>query len=158
MHGKTLARGLLAVALTVFAVTRGSGETMTITTPGTGSVTVPTGYEWTNVTVQCWSGGGGGGGFGYFNEFGNGPYGGDGGGGGAYAYNSYATLLSGSYNYYIGAGGAAGAGGWGMLGNGSPGGNTIWNVRVHCGHDRLGRDGVMPCSARWVDGVGRGPE
>jgi hypothetical protein len=31
-------------------------------------------------------------------------------------------------------------------------------VRVHCGHDRLGRDGVMPCSARWVDGVGRGPE
>jgi len=74
---------------------------------------IPNGYDWTNVTVQCWSGGGGGGSAG--------P-GGSGGGGGAYAYNTYPTLLSGSYNYYIGAGG-----GGGSDGSGSSGGSTIWN-------------------------------
>ena len=36
----------------------------------------PSGFEWTDVTVQCWSGGGGGGSSG-------------GGGGGAYAYSTY---------------------------------------------------------------------
>ena len=34
---------------------------LSLTTAGAGSVTIPAGYDWTNVTVQCWGGGGGGG-------------------------------------------------------------------------------------------------
>ena len=124
--GNTMVRGLfvaalrmeiisLALLLSASAVARGQ-DTLTETTPGAGNITVPTGYEWTDVTVQCWSGGGGGGGS-------YGGYGGTGGGGGAYSYNTYPTLLSGSYDYYIGAGG----GGGGYTTNGGAGGNTIWN-------------------------------
>ena len=67
MFEKMTARGLLAVALrmkiislvflmSVSLVTPGSGDTITFTTPGDGSVTVPTGYEWADVTIQCWGG------------------------------------------------------------------------------------------------------
>ncbi len=113
--------GLSVVVLlfSVSAVAHGQ-DTLTVTNPGAGSVSIPAGYEWTDVTVQCWAGGGGGGG-GFPNS--GTWYGGGGGGGGAYASNTYPTLVSGSYNYYIGAGGAVGAG----YGNGIPGGNTIWN-------------------------------
>ena len=48
---------------------------------------------------------------------------GNGGGGVTYAYNTYPTLLSGSYEYYVGAGGGGGP----YQGNGGAGGNTIWN-------------------------------
>jgi hypothetical protein len=110
---------VLCVVVILTASTFAYGSEMDLATPGAGSVTIPTGYEWTDVTVQCWSGGGGGGG-GYYSD---GYYGGGGGGGGAYGYNSYATLVSGSYNYYIGAGGVGAA----QYNNGSAGGNTIWN-------------------------------
>ena len=93
-------------------------DTITLTTPGSGSVTIPAGYDWTNVTVQCWSGGGGGGG-GRYEASGSGG----GGGGGAYASNTYETLLPGAYNYLIGVGGAGGP----AQTNGSAGGSTIWN-------------------------------
>lgn len=86
--------------------------TLPITNTGAGSVTVPAGYDWTNVTVQCWGGGGGGG-----------AWGGGGGGGGAYAYNTYTTLSPGTYNYLIGSAGPSGASSW----NGIGGGSTIWN-------------------------------
>ena len=101
------------------------GDTLPLTTPGSGSVTIPAGYEWTDVTVQCWGGGGGGGGGSDF-------FGAAGGGGGAYAYNSYATLPSGTYNYFVGTGGNYGYyyysfQGWSSVSAGSVGGNTIWN-------------------------------
>ena len=107
-------------------MSRGAANTITLTTPGSGSLTVPAGYEWTNVTVQCWSGGGGGAGGwndydGYFHRYGDG-----GGGGGAYAYKGYTILLAGTYHYLIGVGGAGGPSG----SNGSAGGSTIWNYEA----------------------------
>jgi hypothetical protein len=116
MLDKTMARGFLAVLLMVFAVTRGSGDTITLTTPGAGSATVPSGYDWTNVTVQCWGAGGGGGGFGNY------P-GGGGGGGGAYSSRTYTSLVAGDYGYYVGAGGAGSS----FMSLGTSGGDTIWN-------------------------------
>ena len=109
---------LLPSLLLVSAATAHGQDILTETTPGAGSITVPTGYEWIDVTVQCWSGGGGGGG----GEYEAGGSGG-GGGGGAYASNTYATLLPGAYNYLIGAGGAGGP----SQAMGSAGGSTIWN-------------------------------
>jgi hypothetical protein len=92
------------------------GDTLTLATPGAGSVTIPAGYDWTNVTVQCWGGGGGGGG-------GANPSGGGGGGGGAYSGTTCtAPLFAGAYSYYVGAGGDGGSGS-----TGSGGGSTIWN-------------------------------
>ena len=117
-----LAAGALRMAIVpaflflVSVAAHGQQMVLPVTNTGAGSITVPTGYDWINVTVQCWSGGGGGGGGWYV-------YGGGGGGGGAYAYNTYPTLLSGLYNYYIGAGGGGGA----SINNGSAGGDTIWN-------------------------------
>ena len=109
----------LCVVVILAVSTFARGNEIDLTTTGTGSVTVPAGYEWTDVTVQCWSGGGGGGGASSV----YGPDSGGGGGGGAYAYNTYPTLVSGLYNYYIGAGGGGGP----YSGSGSAGGNTIWN-------------------------------
>ena len=43
------------------ATARGQQVVLTETTPGAGSVAVPTGFEWIDVKVQCWGGGGGGG-------------------------------------------------------------------------------------------------
>ena len=103
----------LALLFSVSVAGRASGDTITLTTPGAGSIPVPAGYEWINVTVECWGGGGGGGG---------GPSGG-GGGGGAYASGIFATLPSGSYIYYVGAGGAGGGGGT----YGGSGADTYWS-------------------------------
>ena len=78
MFGRAMVRGFTAagfvVALfTVLAVSNvGRGDSLSFTTTGAGTVTIPVGYEWANVTVQCWGAGGGGGG----------GYGGGGGGGG----------------------------------------------------------------------------
>ena len=91
-----------------------------MTTPGAGNLTIPTGYEWDNVTVQCWGGGGGGGSGGVSLGY----VGGGGGGGGAYAYNTYPMLPSGTFSYCIGTGGTAANGPDGSGGNG---GDTIWD-------------------------------
>ena len=131
MLARSMVRGLMSVTirmkttslvlfLTAFAMTRGSADTITFTTPGEGSVTVPAGDEWTNVTVQCWSGGGGGGG-----------YSGGGGGGGAYGETTYSSLATGSYAYYVGGGGARGFVGDQSPsgpGYGWPGSYTAWNT------------------------------
>lgn len=91
------------------------GEVIPLKTTGAGNITIPEGYVWTNVTVQCWGGGGGGGSGSSYNTTG---YGGYGGGGGAYSYKTYTTpLAAGAYSYYVGAGGS----------NYGGGGNTIWN-------------------------------
>ena len=80
-------------ALSVVVILAGTafarGNEIDLTTTGTGSVTIPAGYEWTDVTVQCWGGGGGGSGGYYINEgYNNGPAwtagAGCGGGGGAF--------------------------------------------------------------------------
>ena len=115
---------VLALLLSVSSLARGQ-DVLTLTTPGAGSIMIPTGDEWTNVTVQCWGGGGGGGG-----TYGGCSMGG-GGGGGAYSSNTYPMLVAGTYNYYVGAGGAGGAGvanGAGYTGyGGGSSGSTIWN-------------------------------
>ena len=92
------------------------GNTLTLTTTGIGSITIPAGYEWTDVTVQCWGGGGvGGASIGYVGLQCSG-----GGGGGAYSAKTYATpLVAGTYSYCVGAGG--GCGGYDV------GQSTIWN-------------------------------
>jgi hypothetical protein len=123
MFDKMMVRGLMTVALRptmismalvliVSAVAR--GDTITLNNSGEGSVTIPAGQQWIDVEVQCWGGGGGG-------SDGSIWYSGGGGGGGAYAYGTYTSLPSGTYNYYIGMGGPASA-----L-NANPGGSTIWN-------------------------------
>ena len=124
MFDKAMARGsMVAVITTALISVQSVGSVaraqvvLSLTSAGAGSVTIPVGYEWTNVTVQCWGGGGGGGGYGPQYTSGGG------GGGGAYASNAYATLLSGTYDYLIGAGGGVGD----DEVNGGNGGNTIWN-------------------------------
>ncbi len=88
---------------------------LSLTTAAAGTVTIPAGYDWTNVTVQCWGGGGGGGGDAY------------GGGGGAYSGKAYTTpLVAGPYSYYVGAGGLGGTT-ISVPGVGSSGGSTVWN-------------------------------
>ena len=63
MNALTFKRFGFVVAVLLAGVGEKSwGGTLTLTNPGEGSVTIPTGYDWTNVTVQCWGGGGGGGG------------------------------------------------------------------------------------------------
>ena len=107
----------LCVAMIVAVSTFARADTLSFTTTGAGTLTIPAGYEWTDVTVQCWGGGGGGGGY----ESGDG---GGGGGGGAYCAETYSTpLVAGSYRYYVGAGGYGGNG----LAAGGTGGDTIWN-------------------------------
>ncbi len=99
--------------VTIWAVsTIAYANELDLTTTGASTVTIPAGYEWTNVTVQCWGGGGGGGGY----------YGG-GGGGGAYSAQTYTTpLVAGAYSYFVGAGGAGG-----FDTGGIDGGGTIWD-------------------------------
>jgi fibronectin-binding autotransporter adhesin len=119
MFRKTTMRGLMAavttliLALSVSSVAKAQ-LVLTLTNAGVGSVTIPAGYEWTNVTVQCWSGGGGG----------AGGLGAAGGGGGAYASKTYSLLTAAIYNCYIGGGGG---GGLGNDASGGNGGSTIWN-------------------------------
>ena len=119
---------VLALLLSVSSVARAQ-LVLSLTSAGAGSVTIPPGYDWTNVTVQCWGGGGGGGG-----GLVDGPVsdGGGGGGGGAFSAKSYATPLAAgaSYTYYIGTGGSAGVAGYHGVAVPTSGGNgesTIWN-------------------------------
>ena len=105
----------LGVAVILAVSTIACGSEIQLATTGAGIVTIPAGYEWTNVTVQCWDGGGGA----------SDQYQG-GGGGGAYASNTYATLAAGTYDCYVGAGGT-GFTGKPFAPPESGGGNTIWN-------------------------------
>ncbi len=112
----------LCVAMIVAVSTFARGDTLSFTTTGAGTLTIPAGYEWTHVTVQCWGGGGGGGAYAPGG-------GGGGGGGGAYCAETYSTpLVAGSYSYYVGAGGYSGNAetGYGLAAGGT-GGDTIWN-------------------------------
>ena len=112
MFEKTMVRGsmvalrvsiLLTMLLSVSSVASAQ-LVLSLTSAGAGSVTIPTGYEWTDVTVQCWGGGGGGAVGNPSTDFGAG-----GGGGGAYSSKTYLTpLLAGEYSYYVGAGGVGG--------------------------------------------------
>ncbi len=92
MTRSLLGASAVVLLLAVSAVAHAQ-DTFTVTNPGAGSVTVPAGYAWIDVTIQCWGGGGGG------------AYDGGGGGGGAYAYKTYVSLLAGTYSYYIAPGG-----------------------------------------------------
>ena len=89
-----------------------NGSPVLLTTPGTGTWTVPAGV--TNITVEVWGAGGAGGG---------GASGGDregGGGGGAYAKKTFPGLTPGSnISYYVAPTAA------GTTGNG-PAGNATW--------------------------------
>ena len=129
MFVKAMVRGLTAAALrmtavlilllSIFAVVHGAE--LILTNTGAGSVTVPAGDDWTNVTIQCWGGGGGGGSCYYFSRLGE-LFGGGGGGGGGYcSLSGYGgvgfTIPAGTYNYTIGAGGT----------QYSNGGNTQWD-------------------------------
>ncbi len=131
MFEKTMVRGsmvalrvsiLLTMLLSVSSVASAQ-LVLSLTSAGAGSVTIPTGYEWTDVTVQCWGGGGGGAVGNPSTDFGAG-----GGGGGAYSSKTYLTpLLAGEYSYYVGAGGVGGPYVPYVPDDGSSGGNTIWN-------------------------------
>jgi len=131
MFEKAMARSLMAAALRMTAISLGlllsvfgvaRGAIITETSTGVGSLTIPTGYEWINVTIQCWGGGGGGAASNYSSGV---NFGGGGGGGGAYSSKTYTTpLVAGAYSYYVGVGGAAGTT---QGNNGGFGGKTIWN-------------------------------
>ena len=83
----------LILALSVSSVARAQ-LVLSLTSAGAGSVTIPPGYDWTNVTVQCWGGGGGGGGGSATTTITAAALGGGAGGGGAYSSNTYTTPLS----------------------------------------------------------------
>lgn len=87
-----------------------SQTTDQITTPGSGTWTVPTGV--TSITIQAWGGGGAGGASTVDKD------GGSGGGGGAYSSKTIAVTPGDVISYTIGAGGTTTAG------NGNPGGTT----------------------------------
>jgi hypothetical protein len=63
MFEKTMVRGLIAAAMwmaivlafpfLVSVAAHGQQVVLTETTPGAGTVTVPAGVEWADVTVQC---------------------------------------------------------------------------------------------------------
>ena len=72
---------VLALLLSVCSVTMAQ-LVLSLTSAGGGSVTIPAGYDWTNVTVECWGGGGGGGGGYYSPAYAGNWYAGGGGGGG----------------------------------------------------------------------------
>ena len=109
---------VLALFLLVSSVARAQ-LVLSLTSAGAGSVTIPPGYDWTNVTVQCWGGGGGGG----VGPATNGV--GGGGGGGAYSSKTYTmALVAGGYSWYVGAGGAGITSFGATAGSGA---NTIWN-------------------------------
>ena len=98
---------VVAMVISVSGVAR--GDTLSLTTPGSGSVAIPAGYEWTNVTVQCWSGRRGGSDY----------FGGARGGGGAASGGSGGLVLAGTG--YQGGNGCKG----GMAGDFEPGGPTL---------------------------------
>ena len=129
MSSKTLVRASMAAFVTALMLAMSvssvalAQDVMTLTSTGAGSITVPAGYEWTNVSIQCWGGGGGGGG-GYTSGGGYYSYYGGGGAGGAYSAKTYTTpLIGGAFSYYVGAGGRGSA----TDSAGSSGGSTVWN-------------------------------
>ncbi|MBT1697483.1 T9SS type A sorting domain-containing protein [Fulvivirgaceae bacterium PWU4] len=102
--------------LTSFSAVGQTTQTVTITTPGANSWTVPAGVS--RITVEVWGGGGGGG-----NSDNTTDDGGGGGGGGAYSIKVFNGPLPASFNYSIGAGGA---GAPGSSGTNAIGGQDTW--------------------------------
>jgi len=91
--------------------------TVSSSSSGVGSWTVPCGV--TSITVQCWGGGGGGGGDGTNNSIG-----GAGGGSGAYVTTTIAVTGGQVYSYTVGAAGTGGSG----AGAGTAGGATKFSA------------------------------
>lgn len=102
--------------LTSFSASGQTTQTVTITTPGANSWTVPAGVN--RITVEVWGGGGGGG-----NSDNSTDDGGGGGGGGAYSIKVFNGSLPASFNYSVGAGGA---GAPGSSGTNAIGGQDTW--------------------------------
>jgi len=109
----------------VVDLTSSLGQTTTYATPGTYTITVPTGKTSMRVTLV---GGGGGGGGGSARGYQHTYQGGGGGGGGGYVTALYSGLTPNtSYTLVVGAGGAAGFpsdGIYSVGGNGAAGGAT----------------------------------
>ncbi|WP_264520913.1 beta strand repeat-containing protein [Flavobacterium sp. N1994] len=114
-----------------------SQTTVTLTSPGTSSFTVPAGV--TSLTVECWGAGGSGGG-----TAGNATASGGGGGGGGYSKNTVAVVSGSSINYTIGAGGT------GTTANGANGGATTFSTVAANG----GFGGMQGNSNSGVGGAG----
>ena len=100
---------------TVFSQT----TSVSFTTPGINTWTVPAGV--TSITVEAWGGGGAGGGYNSVADAGAGG----GGGGGAYTKATNVAVTPGNtYNVVVGAGGV------GIEDNGPAGGNSYFNVNT----------------------------
>jgi hypothetical protein len=118
--------GGATLAALITGTTGGAGAGVyDATSPGAGSVTIPSGAD--GVTIECW-GAGGGGGYGYLGFIAPGePEVFPGGGGGGGGYTKTVLSLSGddgkTINFTVGAGGL---GGTGFSPNGEPG--TFSNV------------------------------
>lgn len=99
---------LFAMALFLMPVSLSGQTTVTYTTPGSYSFTVPAGV--TEITVEAW---GGGGGAGRSNDAGGG------GGGGAFSSRTVAVTAGQTYTIVVGAGGAGATGTLGTAGENS---------------------------------------
>lgn len=114
--------------------------TVTLTSVGTSSFTVPAGV--TSLDVECWGAGGAGGG-----TNGNASAAGGGGGGGAYSKSTIAVTSGSTISYTIGAGGN------GTTGNGANGGPTSFStVSANGGHG--GFQGNSNIGAGGAGGIG----
>lgn len=102
-------------------------QTVTITTTGAGTFTVP--CDVTSITVEAWGGGGAGGGSTANNDSG------DGGGGGGYTTNTLTVSTGQTINYTIGNGGN------GSTGDGGNGGNTSFLSLIANGGSGGNRNG-----------------
>lgn len=91
----------------------------TITTPGSGTWTVPAGV--TSVIAEVWGGGGGGG-------SGTSSNTGSGGGGGGYGRKSFSVTPGNNVNYTVGAGGT-----WVTSGAGNPGTESWFSTNLSAG-------------------------
>lgn len=108
--------GFILLTMLLFTGVVVGQTTVTITTTGAGTFTVP--CDVTSITVEAWGGGGGGGGRG------NSTGAAGGGGGGAYASSTLTVVPGQTINYFVGNGGNGGNGN----NNGQNGENTTWNV------------------------------
>lgn len=119
----------------VFGYSQGI-TTVTQTTPGNYTFTVPSGV--TSVSVACWGAGAGGSGSG--SGDGGPSAGGGGGGGGAYAgHPSYSVTPGQVIHYTVGAGGTGGASG----SNGVSGTNTAFDTTFLAGGSVVGCGGLQ---------------
>ncbi|MFI0492196.1 glycine-rich domain-containing protein, partial [Flavobacterium sp.] len=100
---------LMVLFVCLFGSTINAQTTVTFTTTGTSTWTVPCGV--TSITVEAWGGGGAGGGITVKSK------GGSGGGGGGYCVNIFTVISGQSISYNVGAGGNGVSAGDGLNGN-----------------------------------------